>query len=526
MSGWQIALVQSVPDALSFSALALCLYFGAAFGLLRLVRSSALQGLAGPFAMWAVLFGIIALPLAFSGMWLAEGLAFASAILLGLGYSLQDIRTRLFGGLVLLISMIVFVDTAISLVPAAQYMNELYLGGVFVFAASAVCAYFFYAVQSLPDMERLPLYQDARTVERFLAKLYFAVGIAGWYLLNLNQIKLHVPVAYEMSSILALVAGTSVAAWLLAEFLTWSWLRYSVLLLLPALGLMFVPGSSLDVSMTSLALWYVILYRHEKTPAWYLPVCHTLSLALIVTFMTYELAQVVIDTTHSELWTYLTCGAVPAVFLYAVCFQTKLLSWPVAAYRKAYQQYGGSLLASYLAVWLFASSIWSGEMEYFRYIPFINPIDGVILFALGGVSIWAYMTRKWLASFWQGMMADLLLGVFCVIVFTWLNAVLFRSMHDMMHIPYDYISLRNSMQVQAYCSVLWTAIAVLATFIAARIQARTLWFIGFALLIVVGSKLCMVDMRQAPAVNQALTLVGVGILLLINGYVLPLPPKR
>jgi uncharacterized membrane protein len=59
---------------------------------------------------------------------------------------------------------------------------------------------------------------------------------------------------------------------------------------------------------------------------------------------------------------------------------------------------------------------------------------------------------------------------------------------------------------------------------ATRSGARTLWFAGFALLAAVGAKLLMVDLASAGTVEWTASLLGIGALILIAGYLAPVPP--
>ena len=84
----------------------------------------------------------------------------------------------------------------------------------------------------------------------------------------------------------------------------------------------------------------------------------------------------------------------------------------------------------------------------------------------------------------------------------------------------------NSEQVQTGLTILWTLIALVATIIASRYGQRTLWFMGIGLLGVVVLKLVLVDLSQTEAIWRVISFLGTGSLILVIGYLAPLPPAR
>ena len=84
----------------------------------------------------------------------------------------------------------------------------------------------------------------------------------------------------------------------------------------------------------------------------------------------------------------------------------------------------------------------------------------------------------------------------------------------------------NSEQVQTGLTILWTLLALAATIIASRYLQRALWFMGIGLLGVVVLKLVLVDLSQTEAVWRVISFLGAGSLILVIGYLAPLPPTR
>ena len=62
------------------------------------------------------------------------------------------------------------------------------------------------------------------------------------------------------------------------------------------------------------------------------------------------------------------------------------------------------------------------------------------------------------------------------------------------------------------------------TVLASRRAWRALWWIGLGLLAVVIAKLLLVDLSNLSAMERVISFIGAGGVMLIIGYVAPLPP--
>lgn len=80
--------------------------------------------------------------------------------------------------------------------------------------------------------------------------------------------------------------------------------------------------------------------------------------------------------------------------------------------------------------------------------------------------------------------------------------------------------------MQTGLTLLWTAIALVAMWWAAQRSARLPWMAGAALLGVVVLKLLVVDLSGTGTVMRIVSFIGVGVLMLVIGYVAPLPSKE
>ena len=128
---------------------------------------------------------------------------------------------------------------------------------------------------------------------------------------------------------------------------------------------------------------------------------------------------------------------------------------------------------------------------------------------------------------------DMLLIVLALIGLWIGSSMLVRTLHAFIGTPlwigglYDVTGgAWNSEQVQTGLTILWTLIALVATIIASRYGQRTLWFMGIGLLGVVVLKLVIIDLSQTEAIWRVISFLGAGSLILVIGYLAPLPPAR
>ena len=116
-----------------------------------------------------------------------------------------------------------------------------------------------------------------------------------------------------------------------------------------------------------------------------------------------------------------------------------------------------------------------------------------------------------------------------LISFWLISSMLVRTLHAFIGTPlWDSAQggAWNSEQVQTGLTILWTLLALVATIVASRYWQRTLWFMGIGLLGIVVLKLVLVDLSQTEAIWRVISFLGAGSLILLIGYLAPLPPAR
>ncbi len=137
----------------------------------------------------------------------------------------------------------------------------------------------------------------------------------------------------------------------------------------------------------------------------------------------------------------------------------------------------------------------------------------------------ARLPEHGLADWWAAARAPVFL-LFGAVGFLWVNAILLRTLHHWAELPFALRPMLASALVQSAFSLLWTLLALGAMMVATRRHLRPLWIAGAALMGLVVAKLFLVDLSGVGTVERIVSFIGVGLLMLLVGYLSPVPPRR
>ena len=126
----------------------------------------------------------------------------------------------------------------------------------------------------------------------------------------------------------------------------------------------------------------------------------------------------------------------------------------------------------------------------------------------------------------QGFAAEAIGTVVGALLLFWVTFATLRTLHQWADVPWSLFAMWNARVVQTTLSLVWTTVALASMLIANRLKYRAAWIGGAALLAIVVVKLFVVDLSQVGGVERIVSFIGVGVLLLIIGYVAPVPPRR
>ncbi len=475
------------------------------------------------FLAVGTIFVSLAIPFAFDGRTSAAFWALEGAGLLWIGIRQNRLSPRLFGLLLQFSAGLLFFADK----PAGQWppLNEVWLGAAVISLAGLFSA---------RQMERgRGLWQE----EEMAALPLLLWGLLWWYGAGLKEIDTHLPWQQQVPFCVLFFACSSGVCQLIGERLAWQRLRESALVLLPALALLLLAGAlrrshplagfGLVAWPAAFAIYGLLLYTREEEPTSpLLPWLHAGGLWLLTAFAAWEGSrQLGRAIEGAPTWELVAWGAVPALLILLVIGGRP--HWPLGCRREDYLALGTAPLAVFAWGWaLYANVTCAGSARPLIYLPLLNPLDlslGLVFFAL-----FAWQTSlRGLPAERRHCLSPLQLA--CTLgsgLFLWLTAAVARTVHHWGPIPFTGRALFHSVLLQASLSLTWTLTALGLILFAHRRQRRFLWLTGGALLAVVVAKLFFLDLAGTGTVARIVSFIGVGLILLLIGYLSPAPPKE
>jgi len=226
------------------------------------------------------------------------------------------------------------------------------------------------------------------------------------------------------------------------------------------------------------------------------------------------------------VWPLIAWAVVPAVILTVLTAKPARLMWPLSLHLRSYLFYGAVPLAVVLGAWtIFANFTSNGDPAPLPYLPLLNPLDiaQVLVFLVLGYWI---VTLEGLG--YGGLIGDTrtpVYSLFGAAAFIWANGVLLRTLHHWADVPFQLDVMLKSVLVQAAFSLFWSLLALAVMVMATRRALRAPWIVGAALMGVVVVKLFLVDLSSVGTVERIVSFIGVGVLMLLIGYLSPVPPR-
>jgi uncharacterized membrane protein len=242
---------------------------------------------------------------------------------------------------------------------------------------------------------------------------------------------------------------------------------------------------------------------------------HAASAIALVAWTAWEGSEWV-ERAFPDATVWVACAAAwPAIAYLALTRPMRTASaWPFSTYREAYTTSAATTIAALLAVWfLIVNLISPGSAAPLPYAPIANPLDLTLIAALAVLFAWSHATLR--------MPPRALSALFLLV-----NAIVFRTVHQWGGVAWNLGALLASKPLQAALTLTWSATALPLMLLATRRSIRPLWMVGAALLAVVVVKLFVVDLGALTGLPRVVAFIGVGALLLLIGYLAPLPPAR
>ncbi len=550
--GLQAVLVRHIEFALAFSSLALgAFYLLLAFVLLK--RNAATQKLLIEcFLALGVGFVTLAIPLAFDARWTAAIWAVEGAAVFWVGMRQARWMPRLFGLALQGIAALSFLSSldegSTSIYPFA---NPLFVGALMLALPAFALAW--WTKKPLAHSESSVAKQYA-SLEVLLSNPLFILGFVWWLVALGFEITRRIPGAetfgqYAISSamhvnlfMLAFVASAFVAE-RFAKRTNWNvaaWPAYGTAIVLFWAAIANILDNHRVFQnfgwifwFAALALHYILLRRIDSNaPRPWFTAMHVIGVWTIVLLIADVLVYAV---DRGDLWR--TAWASVVLLFSATLVLVALAvwatrgsansSWPLASFPKAYLWWAAAPIALVVFIGsLSVAVISNGRADPLPYIPLLNPTDLAIALGIAGILLWL----KRLQSLRDGV-PSVLFGnapkiALAALAFIAINTTWLRVAHHFAGVSWNADALFNSFLVQTGYAILWTVLALVLMVLAHRKVLRSLWMVGAGLLALTVAKLFFVDLSNAGGTERIVAFIVVGVLMLIVGYLAPLPPVK
>ncbi len=553
----QSGMVRDMPYAMASSALAMSAVYLVLARFLHARRSESLRLIVEAFLALGVIFATLAIPLALDARWTSATWALEGAAMLWVGVRQRRLAVRVFGLLLQFGAGVAFASglatwTGNAPQSVMPLVNSNFIGAVLVGLAGLFSA-------RLLQQHR----NDLKESEQIVAALLIAWGALWWLGAGWREIEHWLPRGMRLPALVTLLSLTAATFALEQRRGGWPAARIPAMLLLPMLltiALLAITRPGRPITVWS---FEPHLFAHGGYLAWPLAVLivawllrasdrdaearsagfefplelwHAGLLWLVTLLCAHELSWIGTHVGSGDgVWALVPWGLVPALALglvtmgvggtrQAVADDT---GWPMVAHRRGYLIIGAIPAAIALALWsLFANVASDGDPMPLPYVPLFNPLDITQALVLSALGMW--WLRVLSAPEAAGLVRDNAVPVagFAMLAFVWINGIALRSIHFWLDLAYTFHDLWRSRLVQAVFSLLWSLMALATMLLAHRRRWRIAWIAGALLLALVVVKLFLVDLSQAGGVERIVSFIGVGLLLLLIGYLAPVPPRR
>ncbi len=493
---------EHMPIALSALALAV-VYLVLAFALLRRLRL-----LGESFAVLALGFATLAVPLAFSARVTGCVFALEGAALVWLGLR-QERRLPQIAGLLLQLlaagaMLVAFIDYA-GVTPI--FANARFIAAVLIAAAAFTSAWLYLRAGRLA----------------WLAGLLYVWGLLWWFGALLGEIERGVPNRWESAAVLA---ATALTAWLAAEAerrwrqpllalttTTGLWAGVPLALAITAQGQPLAGWAlAAQVAYAAFGLRALVCLRDSGMVA----IAHAGWVWTWTVVFALALDALVRAFGLGEGWRH-AAFVLPLLVVHVLCLRApQLVALPIGERFEG----GRALLllsqAGMLGLAFIIGLASSGASTPLPFLPLLNPLE---IAAIGILLVLAIGLRE------AGTLATWRPLILAVAGFAFVTMATLRAAHQLGGVPWNEAMLSSTL-VQTSLTVVWSVLGVAGWVLGSRRGQRGLWIAGAVLMGVVLLKLLLVDRQHLGNLFGIASFIAYGLLCTLIGYLAPAPPRE
>lgn len=511
----QAALMEGQRMPLAFCALGLGALYAALAWWLR--RRKDYDVLAQSYALLAVGFATLAVPLALSAQATACVFALEGAALVWLGLRQQRRLPQFTGAGLQLAAAFAFAIGrtgalhAISERTAMMFANAGFMSALLVALASFASAW---------------AYRRARANDEF-ARLYYGWGLAWWLGNGIHEIVAFLGNRNEPDALLAFAALTG---WLAAEVhrrrpagaLAWT----SLVALASAVPLAIWQSNAHQQPFAGNGLWAWLAYAALGIRSL---LClrdgeHRLAaVAQFTWWLVWPLVASLLLSWLPEQVEGLGDGwqAALVALPWLVVAALALFRWPWLAMPlgERFDGWRGRLLSVLfvlIGLWWIASLFEAGSAAPLPWLPVLNPMELAQLAAL-------VLALRWQVGGSRTLPPGRIV-LLAVLAFAWITSVVLHAVHHWGGASWGDGILSTSL-AQTSLTVVWSVLGVLGWVVGSKRGQRMLWLAGAVLMGVVLAKLVLVDRQHLGNLLGIGSFIAYGLLCTVVGYFAPAPPR-
>ncbi|MDF1879744.1 DUF2339 domain-containing protein [Sulfurimonas sp. MAG313] len=507
----QAALVKEMPYVLSFSSLAVATFYLSLTWWLK--KKEEMSVLAESFLALGVVFVTLSIPFSLSGHWTAVTWTLEATAIIWISLRQERFYARIFAVSLQVIAGLVFLEATLWSTSDTLILNNMFLGGLIISIAAFSTSFILEKHSSILHKK-----------EVYVSFVFLLIGLAWWLYTGVKEVLIHLE--YEHTSILIFISASALGFFFLSQRTSFKALEKILFWFFP-LGLVVLfyslrlfithhPFTQMGYISLSLffAVHYFLLYKNDwgKKHYW-----HEISLWVVLLILASELSYQI-----GQFSTALAFASYPIVFVLSIfIFSQPRDFWPLNSAHSKYHNLGLSGVFVALVILNLVLFTKSGLIKGFVYIPFLNPLDLIQVSSLLALVYWMRTLK-------EGILAQkksLIIFIATALILT-LSVFLARGVHFYLETPYTLRSMLGNEIFQAGISILYSVLALILIVLSKKRASREIWIAGAFLLGFVTLKLFFVELSHSGSLSRIISFMAVGILILLIGYLAPLPPKK
>lgn len=524
----QSALVSEYEFGLAYSALGMGVLY---IFLAKWLWDKQVEGmrlLTESFLALGIIFGSLAIPFALDGHWTAAAWALEGAGIAWVGIRQGRLLPRVFGIMLQIGGGLIFLASNTHVIHSLPIINSAYIGSFLLSVGGLFSAYVFYKHKA-----------QLKQGEQQLHWVLLVWALLWWFCSGLIEIDEYVASRYVLNTGLFFITMSFLTLSLIARSLNWKAAEFPPVLLLPAMYLatliQIIDGPSRNLLshygfvswIMAFAVQMLILYRCEWV--WskkLLSLWHSMTMYLYVFICCWVIADFVnYLLPGGRIWEDIVWGLIPAFGVLKMIYLRDRVSWPVMDYPQSYVGKGLFPIILYLGLWIIIACKNLGDPSPLPYISIFNPLELVQVFSIIIILNWLLLIKQEEIPKIRFLDLSFAFKIIGIITFIWITSVVAHSVHFYAGVRFDESAMLGSEIFQASISIVWTLTAFIVMWFATRNQLRNIWFAGVSLLGIVVIKLFLIDLADSGTVTRIVSFMTVGILMLVIGYLSPIPPK-